>query len=264
MLQEIRKLGFPGAELGSELQDYHWEGVQRAADKHVIRLVSLSLRFTDWSDISKSTKAFERAQRLGVPHIILEPEWPRTTRTTAHLLRLYKRGHFLERDFVQHKVTAVKLRPRLVASKSGEWTRVISDLVKRATTYKLRLAVETSAVFESFPQENELSQLFGDFPPELLGYWHDFGHAARKDFLAWHTHGESLADQRERLVGYHVHDCRRPDEDHLPLSHGDVEFSTLLPLTKGAVAVLELGPKTPDEQVLSSRHLWHSYVDTSA
>ncbi len=264
MLQEIRKLGFPGAELSASLEEYHWDGIYRAADRNLIRLVSMSLPAEAWSDDKLTEFAFNRAHKAGVPIIVLGPMTPKVTATTSSLLRLYKRGHFLERDFVSVKLAAVKRRPSDISAASEQWFTRLSSLVNLARMYKLRLAVETTLVYESFPQEDEeLESALKKLPAEV-GYWHDFGHAARKDFLAWHTHGETLGRWADRLLGYHVHDCRRPDEDHLPLSHGDIEFAPLLPLTQNTVAVLELGPKTPDEQVLSSRHLWHSYVETSA
>jgi hypothetical protein len=33
---------------------------------------------------------------------------------------------------------------------------------------------------------------------------------------------------------------------------------------QNAIAVLELSPHTPEEQVIASRHLWNSYVAASA
>ena len=102
------------------------------------------------------------------------------------------------------------------------------------------------------------------FPPEVVGYWHDFGHSARKDFLGWHTHAETLRLRAPRLMGCHIHDCRRPQDDHLPLGHGEIEFSALLPhIPENAITVLELKPGTPEEQVIASRHLWNSYADAS-
>ncbi len=102
------------------------------------------------------------------------------------------------------------------------------------------------------------------FPREVVGYWHDFGHSQRKEFFGWHDHIETLAHRRERLFGLHIHDCRRPQEDHLPLGHGEIQFNALLPLVpQTAIGVLELAPGTPEEQVIASRHLWNSYVAAS-
>ena len=39
------------------------------------------------------------------------------------------------------------------------------------------------------------------FSPEVVGYWHDFGHAARKEFLGWHSHLESLKLRSGRNPG---------------------------------------------------------------
>jgi sugar phosphate isomerase/epimerase len=98
----------------------------------------------------------------------------------------------------------------------------------------------------------------------VVSYWHDFGHSQSKEFLGWHDHAETLRLRAPRLFGAHIHDCRRPQEDHLPLGHGEIAFSSLLPLMpENAIGVLELAPGTPEEQVIASRHLWNSYVAAS-
>jgi hypothetical protein len=42
--------------------------------------------------------------------------------------------------------------------------------------------------------------------------------------LGWHSHAETLRLRAPRLIGCHIHDCRRPQEDHLPLGHGEIAF----------------------------------------
>jgi sugar phosphate isomerase/epimerase len=109
-----------------------------------------------------------------------------------------------------------------------------------------------------------MAQVLEAFAPEVVGYWHDFGHSARKEFLGWHNHAETLKLRAPRLIGCHIHDCNRPQDDHLPLGHGEIAFSSLLPLVpESAMPVLELSPATSEEQVIASRHLWNSYAAAS-
>jgi len=129
---------------------------------------------------------------------------------------------------------------------------------------KVQLGFEIREVFEEFPNEEEMPLVLEAFPPEVVGYWHDFGHSARKEFLGWHSHLETLQLRSPRILGCHIHDCRRPQEDHLPLGHGEIDFPPLLPaFPQNAIAILELSPGTPEEQVIASRHLWNSYVAAS-
>jgi len=129
---------------------------------------------------------------------------------------------------------------------------------------RMKLGFEIRQEFEEFPHEEEFPEVLAAYPPEVVGYWHDFGHSQCKEFLGWHDHLETMKLRSSRLLGAHIHDCRRPQEDHLPLGHGEIAFSALLPLMpENAIGVLELAPGTPEEQVIASRHLWNSYVAAS-
>ncbi len=63
------------------------------------------------------------------------------------------------------------------------------------------------------------------------------GTRSARRFFGWHDHIETLAHRRERLFGLHIHDCRRPQEDHLPLGHGEIQFNALLPLVRKPLSV---------------------------
>ena len=180
--------------------------------------------------------------------------------------KLYEKGRFLSRAYTNAKVRAVQQRKK---DYDVVWARVkecLDPLVALAGELKVRLGFEIREVFEEFPhEEGKFPGVLDAFPSEVVGYWHDFGHAARKEFLGWHSHEETLRLRAPRLLGCHIHDCRRPDHDHLPLSHGEIDFATLLPiLPQNAIATLELSPSTLEEQVIASRHLWNSYVAASA
>ena len=103
------------------------------------------------------------------------------------------------------------------------------------------------------------------FPPEVVGYWHDFGHSQRKEFLGWHDHVETLRAARaaafRRAISTIAAARRRTTcRSATAKSH----FTALLPLMpENAIGVLELAPGTPEEQVIASRHLWNSYVAAS-
>jgi sugar phosphate isomerase/epimerase len=185
--------------------------------------------------------------------------------TTHRLEKLYARGKFLARPFTDTKVAAVRRRQENFKTAWPRVKEVLEPLVALAGELKVKLGFEIREVFEEFPHEEEFPEVLATFPPEVVGYWHDFGHAARKEFFGWHSHLETLRLRAPRILGCHIHDCRRPQEDHLPLGHGEIDFSALLPVfPQNAIAVLELAPGTPEEQVIASRHLWNSYVAASA
>jgi sugar phosphate isomerase/epimerase len=287
MLQEIRQLGFPAVELGHAIRFSLWPGVLKAWEKDLIKINTLhnfcpvptsvfrpNPNCYEFSDPRPEVRAMARraseetirqAARLGAKGVIFHLGRAGPYGITAKLEHLYTHGQFLNRRYTDLKVEAVKKRKK---NFEVAWPRVkeaLEPLVALAGELKVRLGFEIREDFEEFPNEEEMPGVLDSFPPEVVGYWHDFGHAARKEFLGWHSQAETLKLRSTRILGCHIHDCRRPGEDHLPLGHGEIEFSTLLPaFPQNAIAILELSPGTPEEQVIASRHLWNSYVAASA
>jgi len=286
MLQEIRQLGFPAVELGHAIRFSLWPGVLKAWEADLIKINTLhnfcpvptsvfqpNPNCYEFSDPRPAVRAMARkaseetirqAAKLGAKAVVFHLGSAGPRGITRKLEKLYNDGRYLDRRYTSAKVEAVRQRQQLFP---GTWERVrdiLEPLVNLAGELKIRLGFEIREVFEEFPNEEEFPAVLDTFPGDVVGYWHDFGHAARKEFLGWHSQAESLRLRGPRLLGCHVHDCRRPQEDHLPLGHGEIDFSTLLPVfPQNAIAVLELSPGTPEEQVIASRHLWNSYVAAS-
>jgi sugar phosphate isomerase/epimerase len=286
MLQEIRRLGFSSVELGHAVRFSLWPGVLKAWEKDLIKIHTLhnfcpvptsvfrpNPNCFEFSDPRPEVRVMARkasedtirhAARLGAKLVICHLGRAGPPGITPQLERLYAQGRFLDRKYTELKVEAVKVRRKNFET---TWPRVrdlLEPLVNLAGELKVRLGFEIREDFEEFPHEEEMPLVLDTFPSEVVGYWHDFGHAARKEFLGWHSHLESLRLRSGRILGCHIHDCRRPHEDHLPLGHGEIAFGELLPIfPAAAIAVLELSPGTPEEQVIASRHLWNSYVAAS-
>jgi sugar phosphate isomerase/epimerase len=286
MLKEIRQLGFPVVELGHAIRFSLWPGIIKAWEEDVIKIGTLHnfcpvptsvfrpdpncYEFSDprpsmrTAAIKASEETIRHAAKLGAKAVVFHLGSAGPHGVTRKLENIYAKGGFLNRSYTDIKVKAVKDRKerfQLV------WPRVkecLEPLVAMATDLKIRMGFEIRQDFEEFPHEEEFPTVLDSFPDDVVGYWHDFGHAQVKEFLGWHDHGETLWLRSPRLFGAHIHDCRRPDEDHLPLGHGEIDFRSLLPLMpEDAIGVLELAPGTPEEQVIASRHLWNSYVAAS-
>jgi sugar phosphate isomerase/epimerase len=214
--------------------------------------------------IKASEDTIRHAAQFGARAVIFHLGSAGPYGVTRKLDNIYAHGGYLNRRYTDIKVEAVRERKEKF---SAVWARVkacLEPLVALAGEKKIRLGFEIRQEFEEFPHEEEFAEVLAAFPPEVVGYWHDFGHAQLKEFLGWHDHFETLRVRSPRMFGAHIHDCRRPQEDHLPLGHGEIAFTSLLPLIpENAIGVLELAPGTPEEQVIASRHLWNSYVTAS-
>ncbi|HSI84467.1 MAG TPA: TIM barrel protein [Candidatus Methylacidiphilales bacterium] len=291
MIRQLRSLGFNAAEISASVRPAYWPGIIHAAESGSTRIVSIhrhvthgglmssaSPQITDTSlvmrrrAVEEYQECIRRAASLGspahpAPVVILNLGNTAMRDTTSQLEQWYRRDELLSRQYVAAKIRATRERKELFPLL---WERVkecLTPLVETAGELRVRLAIETGATFEAFPHEEEMDEVLEAFPQNVLGYWHDFGHAARKEFLGWHTHAETLVRRRPRLFGCHIHDCRAPAEDHLPLGHGEINFVQLAPLLpQHCVAVLELGGAATDEQLIASRNrwsaLWNSYANT--
>ncbi len=287
MLQEIRQLGFPAVELGHGIRFSLWPGVLKAWETDLIKINTLhnfcpvptsvvrpNPNCYEFSDPRPEVRVIARkaseetirqAARLGAKGVIFHLGRAGPSGISRQLEKLFVRGEFLQRDYTRAKVEAVQLRQKVFETTWARVKETLEPLVALAGELKVRLGFEIREVFEEFPNEEEMPLVLDAFPPEVVGYWHDFGHSARKEFLGWHSHEETLRLRSPRILGCHIHDCRRPQEDHLPLGHGEIDFPPLLPaFPQNAIAVLELAPGTPEEQVIASRHLWNSYAAASA
>jgi sugar phosphate isomerase/epimerase len=286
MLHEIRQLGFPSVELGHAIRFSLWPGILKAWEKDLIKINSLhnfcpvptsvyrpNPNCYEFSDRRPAVRAAARkaseetirnAAKLGARAVVCHLGRAGPRGVTDKLEKLYLRGDFLTRRYTDIKVRAVQRRRQ---NFEKIWPLVrdcLEPLVTLAGELKIQLGFEIREDFEEFPHEEEMALVLESFPSGVVGYWHDFGHAACKEFLGWHSHAETLKLRAPQMIGCHIHDCRRLHEDHLPLSHGEIDFASLLPvLPQNAIAVLELAPGTPEEQVIASRHLWNSYVAVS-
>jgi sugar phosphate isomerase/epimerase len=286
MLREIRQLGFPVCELGHAIRFSLWPGIVKAWEEDLIKIRTLHnfcpvptsvfrpdpncYEFSDprpnmrAAAVKATEETIRHAARFGSHAVIMHLGSAGPYGVTRKLANLYGKGGFLNRRYTDIKVEAVRDRKEKF---KVVWPRVkqcLDPIVALAGELKIQLGFEIRQEFEEFPHEEEFPEVLDAFPSEVVGYWHDFGHAQCKEFFGWHDHAESLRLRAPRMFGAHIHDCGRPQEDHLPLGHGEIAFSTLLPLIpENAIGVLELTPGTPEEQVIASRHLWNSYVAAS-
>ena len=286
MLREIRQLGFPVVELGHAIRFSLWPGILKAFEEDLIKIQTLHnfcpvptsifrpdpncYEFTDArpamraAAVKASHDTIRHAAKFGAKAVVLHLGSAGPYGVSKKLEAIYAKGGYLNRSYTDLKVQAVKKRQEAFKVVWPRAKACLEPLVALAGELNMKLGFEIRQEFEEFPHEEEFPEILAAFPQEVVGYWHDFGHSQCKEFFGWHDHVETVRLRAPRLIGCHIHDCRRPQEDHLPLGHGEIAFSSILPLLpENAIGVLELAPGTPEEQVIASRHLWNSYVAAS-
>ncbi len=122
----------------------------------------------------------------------------------------------------------------------------------------IKLGVEGRQCYEEIPTEMELTALLEEInTPEVVGYWHDFGHIQIKENVGFVDHAEWLAHISSRMFGGHLHDTVWPGHDHRPPFTGNIDYDKLIPLIpKPCLLVWEMGPRRKTNEVVESLEKW--------
>jgi sugar phosphate isomerase/epimerase len=229
MLQEILDLGFERVELGHGIRLSLMEGIQRYYDAGKVRFSTLhnfcplpveitgpspdcyqysSHRESERERAIKLTfQTIDFARRLGAPLVVLHLGRVPIDRFTDRLTELAEAGEHLSRKYVKLKLKAVQQREK----KAPLYVRRARECLLRVVDYAshkgIKLGVEGRQSFEEIPSEMEVSALLDEInAPQVVGYWHDFGHIQIKENLGFVDHAEWLAHIAPRMLGAHLHD----------------------------------------------------------
>ena len=111
------------------------------------------------------------------------------------------------------------------------------------------IGLENRLHYHEFPLPQEALELCADYPVELVGYWHDVGHAEVQARLGYVDKRAWLDTNKERTLGCHLHDVDGLG-DHRAPGNGDVEWDYIAEgLPAGALRVFEINQRQPDEDV---------------
>ncbi len=288
LLEHAAELGFEAVELSHAIRYSLWPGILRAVKTKVVRVNSVHnfcpvpmgiLRpspncflFSDERDnirrsaIKSTLETIRHAKQVDAKAIVLHLGYAGPGGTQDKLEKLYEKEGPYGRTFCKTKLKAVSDRQKI---SDIIWERIqscLDEIVPVAQDAGLKLGFENRENYAEYPDDaQEMERALAAYPEETVGYWHDFGHAARKEYLGFHDQAKSLRRFASRLVGCHIHDCVPPSGDHQPLGAGRIDFPSLVSmLPESAIPVLELSPSTRTKDVRRSLELWNSYVSVLA
>lgn len=125
----------------------------------------------------------------------------------------------------------------------------LSLVLKYALDKGVKLGVENRYFFFEIPSFEEIPVILKEMPSPYLGYWHDCGHAAHLQNVGYFPGRNPLSENRQRLIGIHLHDCVGVN-DHLAPGSGEVDFVEVKKyLNEKIIKVLELGPWVSHQEV---------------
>ena len=165
------------------------------------------------------------------------------------LHRLHDAGHAQTKEYRQIKDRLVHRRASLAQHYVDAAKRSLQDLSKYNRQRRIMLGIETRFHFSEIPTEEEMAELLGEVPEQLVGYWHDTGHAEVQQQLGFASHEEWLSRFRDRMVGIHLHDIRGISDHHVP-GKGNMNWEMIASyLPRGIVKVCEIGEWNSEERM---------------
>jgi sugar phosphate isomerase/epimerase len=130
--------------------------------------------------------------------------------------------------------------------------RSLADIADHAAGTGVALGLENRFHHHEFPSLDEMHDLLDGYPPDLVGFWLDVGHAEVLDRLGIIPKNRWLDELGERCLGTHVHDVDGL-ADHRAPGLGDVDWSYIARgLPPDAPRVFEINQKTPEDAIAAA------------
>ncbi len=157
---------------------------------------------------------------------------------------------------VLQKITAKasRFRENLLAS--------LREIVPFAREKGIRLAMENREDINELPFDQDFPSFFQEMAaPDVLGYWHDTGHAQIKQGLQVVRQETLLEANKNHHLGWHLHDVNAEDRDHQIPGTGLVAWSSLRPYYRPEhLLILEVSPRLHPEELLQGRQFLHDWL----
>jgi sugar phosphate isomerase/epimerase len=280
MIQEILDLGFEQVELGHGIRISLMDGIQKYYDAGKVRFSSLHnfcplpieitrpapdcYQFSSHRDAEReravklSFQTIDFAKRLGAALVVLHLGRVPIDEYTDKLVEMAEAGEHLSRKYVKLKLEAVHQREKKAPLYLNRSKECLLRVVDYAAKKGIKLGVEGRQCYEEIPTEIELTALLDEInAPEVVGYWHDFGHIQIKENVGFVDHAEWLAHIAPRMLGGHLHDTEWPGKDHRPPFKGNMDYEKLVPLIPNpCLLVWEMGPRRNGPEIQESLEKW--------
>lgn len=221
-----QKLGFQSFELNHMVDSPMLQGLDltngfRIASVHEPCPADVStgtLKNRDWlisaadeenrrQGIAMVKRSIDLAHAVGARIIIVHPG--RVTidaGVESRLYALYREGKQRTTEYDELKVKLAERRAAQAEVNVAAVCKSLPELAEYAHRFDIRLGLENRFHYHEIPLPDELDRLLGIGYEDVIGYWHDVGHAQVLENLGFGTHREWLERFAPRIVGTHFHD----------------------------------------------------------
>lgn len=183
--------------------------------------------------------------------------------------RLYRLGDSLDPavrlDDVRYKHLLQKQLTRFRRMAGRAMDRVyeaVGQVAEAALEHQIKIGVENREGFTELPLDEDQQRAVDAMASlEMVGGWHDTGHARIKEQYGFIKHASLLEATSAGLLGFHLKDVDASGDEHLAMGEGTVDFDMVRShFRPGQILVIELGPKTKRDEVLRSRDFLYDLI----
>jgi len=201
--------------------------------------------------INFTRSTIELAGEVGAKAVVVHAGWAHMkTEMERDLRRLYEQGLADTSEFDEFRHRLIQTRESVAFPHVEAAKKSLSELVSHARASGIRLGLENRVDYHEIPNLGEMRDILAELDSEVVGYWHDVGHAEIQSRIGFTPHGDWLTALRDRIIGVHLHDVRDLSDHHAP-GIGDLDWDFIarnLPID--ALRVCEIGE-------------WNSWKDAS-
>ncbi len=173
-------------------------------------------------------RSIDLAHELGARVVIVHPgRVDIDPALESTLVDLYRAGKHHQSEYAQARERLAAARAAQAETNMRSVRRSLIELAEYAAQRGIRLGLENRFHYHEIPLPDELDELLDLGAGEVVGYWHDVGHAQVLEHLGFHSQEEWLrrfAGPQGRVVGVHLHDVVGLT-DHLAAGSGQVDWN---------------------------------------
>lgn len=260
-VQEVYDFGFTHIELNSYLNSERLKQLLNVDELKISSIHSpcpnnrtssgskastLSLSSLDEDERQKAVafarKTIELASELEVKVVVLHSGWAELNPDLEMKLReMYEQGLAETSEYEAAKCTLVDTREFTVGQHVDAAKESLLKLAGCAHSNGVQLALENRVHYYEIPNIDEMLDILTEFKPEVVGYWHDVGHAEIQARTGFTSHDEWFTALEDRMIGTHLHDLNGI-RDHQAPGTGDLNWGFIADnLPQNILKVCEIG-----------------------
>ncbi len=129
------------------------------------------------------------------------------------LFELYTSGRKESAVFTEEKNRILQLREEKKRPYIAALEQSLSEVIGYSQRKNIKIGLETRYYPIEIPNFDEIGYFLDLYDKEVMGYWHDVGHAQINECLGIRSHIDFLETYKDRMIGVHLHGIKGRSEE---------------------------------------------------